>query len=75
MKYLIIFFLLTGCATVVPRGTPPPVEPQLRSITRPPVIRRLPQGTYEVTDELVERATQLEEYNKRVREWRARQGY
>lgn len=61
--------LLAGCETTKPMP-PTPVEPAWITLSRPPVVAVYTNGTFIVTDELVERSAQQEDFVKRFRRWK-----
>ena len=64
----VLFFI--SCATTGPNVTPMPAAPELRTLTEAPVKQQLTNGLYVVTGELVNRAAQMEEYCKKLNEWK-----
>ena len=66
--------LLCGCQTtkVTHEYTDFPIRPDLRELTKPPIVSYdKDKEEYVVTQEYVERSTQLEKYNEKVDSWKA----
>lgn len=78
-NFLLLFVLsavfFTGCQTVKDMQTlnktpAMPPEPVWMAYSKDPVVRQLTPNTYEVTNELVTKSVQQQEYINKVREWK-----
>lgn len=64
-----LVIVLTACHTITPIPATP-VEPKWVTLTKPPVIKANGDHTFIVTQELVERAAQQDDFIKRFDHWK-----
>ena len=75
---LLTSLFIIGCAAVnventTPRYTPHPIEPEWSQFTRPPVIGEVDRDgnkNFEISDELMKKTLQLDDYATRVKVWK-----
>lgn len=65
-----VVFILVGCKTAAPVIPSTPVEPEWVVLTKPPVVQGYGDHTFRVTDELIKRQLQQEDFIKRYNHWK-----
>lgn len=68
--YIIPVIVLLGCKTAPPPIPATPVEPEWTTLTRAPVIEAYGDHTFRVTDELIKRQLEQEDFIKRFNQWK-----
>lgn len=65
-----LIIVLVGCKTAPPPIPATPVEPVWVTLSKPPIVKALGDHTFIVTDELVKRSAQQEDFIQRFDHWK-----